>query len=367
MADFINQMEPTYGKEEIKEVLDYLKSGGWIMEFKKTKEFEELICKYTGAKYCSVTVNGTIALFIALFALGIKKGDEVIVPNYTMIATPNVVKLCGAESILVDINKDNLCLDIKEVEKKISPKTKAVFHVSINGRAGDLDKLVVLCRKRKLFLVEDAAQAFGSFYKGKHLGNFGIIGCFSFSVPKIITTGQGGALITNNEEIYKKICKVKDFGRVSGGIDIYDDWGWNFKFTDLQAAFGVVQIKKIKERTARKKEIYRLYKKNLVGVKEIKFIKTNLKEVSPWFIDILVPDPIKLRDFLKENGIGSRVFYPPISDQVIYKNIKGQFPKTKEIAYHGLWLPSSVSLTNVQINYICKKIKDFYLKKDKCL
>jgi len=362
MKKFINQMEPTYGKEEIKEVLDYLKSGGWIMEFKKTREFEELICQYTGAKYCTVTVNGTIALFIALSALGIKRGDQVIVPNYTMIATPNAIKLCGAEPILVDINKDNLCLDIKKVEKKITPKTKAIFHVSINGRAGDLDKLVKLCKSRKIFLIEDAAQAFGSFYKGKHLGNYGIIGCFSFSTPKIITTGQGGALITDNEKVYQKICKIKDFGRVSGGIDIHDDWGWNFKFTDLQSAFGVAQIKKIKERVKRKKEMFKLYQKELAKVKEIKFIETNLKEVSPWFIDILVPDPIKLRDYLKENGVGSRVFYPPISDQVIYKNSKGKFPVTKEIAYHGLWLPSSVSLTNRQISFVCDKIREFYFK-----
>ena len=362
MKKFINQMEPTYGKEEKKEILDYLNSGGWIMEFKKTREFEELICKYTGAKYCSVTVNGTIAIFIALYALGIKPGDEVIIPDYTMIATPNSIKLCGAKPILVDIDKKNLCLDIDEVKKKINKKTKAIIHVSINGRAGDLDKLVKLCKAKNIDLVEDAAQAFGSFYKGKHLGNFGKIGCFSFSVPKIITTGQGGALITNSKSLYEKICKIKDFGRVNGGVDVHDEFGWNFKFTDLQAAFGVAQIKKIKERAKRKKEIYKLYKKNLSKVKEVQFIETNLKEVSPWFIDVLVSDPIKLRDYLKENGIGSRIFYPPISDQIIYKNAKDKFINTKEIAYHGLWLPSSVSLTNRQVSFVCDKIREFYSK-----
>ena len=362
MKKFINQMEPTYGKEEKKEILDYLNSGGWIMEFKKTREFEELICKYTGAKYCSVTVNGTIAIFIALYALGIKPGDEVIIPDYTMIATPNAVKLCGAKPILVDIDKKNLCLDIDEVKKKINKKTKAIIHVSINGRAGDLDKLVKLCKGKNIDLVEDAAQAFGSFYKGKHLGNFGKIGCFSFSVPKIITTGQGGALITNSKSLYEKICKIKDFGRVNGGVDVHDEFGWNFKFTDLQAAFGVAQIKKIKERAKRKKEIYKLYKKNLLKVKEVQFIETNLKEVSPWFIDVLVSDPIKLRDYLKENGVGSRIFYPPISDQIIYKNAKGKFINTKEIAYHGLWLPSAVSLTDKQVSFVCDKIREFYSK-----
>jgi len=359
MADFINQMEPTYGEEEKKEVMDYLNSGGWIMEFKKTKEFEKLICEYTGAKYCSVVPNGTISLFIALAALGVGRGDEVFVPNFTMIASPNAVRLCGAEPVLFDIEKTSLCLDIEEVKKKITSKTKVIMHVSINGRAGDLDKLDDLCREKNIFLIEDAAQAFGSFYKGKHLGNYGVVGSFSFSSPKIITTGQGGALITNDEEVYKKICKIKDFGRVSGGVDIHDDWGWNFKFTDLQAAFGVAQIKKMPERTKRKKEIYGLYKELLSPVSAVNFIDTNLDEVSPWFIDILVDDPIKLRDFLKGEGIGSRVFYPPISDQVIYKTNEN-FPNTKDIAYRGLWLPSSVKLIDDQVKFVCKKIIKFY-------
>lgn len=358
MADFINQMEPTYGEEEIKEVMGYLNSGGWIMEFKKTREFEQKICEYTGAKYCSVVSNGTISLFIALFALRVGPGDEVIVPNFTMVASPNAVKLCGATPVLVDIEKRNLCLDIKEVKKKITPKTKVIMHVSINGRAGGLDKLVEFCRERNIFLVEDAAQAFGSFYKGKHLGNYGVIGSFSFSSPKIITTGQGGALITNDENLYKKICKIKDFGRVSGGVDIHDEWGWNFKFTDLQAAFGVAQIRKMPERTKRKKEIYKLYKDLLSSVSDVRFIDTDLNEVAPWFIDILVDEPVKLRDFLKEKGVGSRVFYPPVSDQVIYET-KEKYPNTEDIAYHGLWLPSSVKLTDDQVGTVCREIEAF--------
>lgn len=359
--DFINQMQPTYGSEEKEAVIEYLNSGGWIMEFKKTREFEKMICDYTKAKYCSVVSNGTISLFVALFALSIKKGDEVIVPAYTMVATPNAVKLCGADPILVDINRGSLCININEVKKKLTKKTKAIIHVSINGRAGELDSLVDFCKKNNIYLIEDAAQSFGSFFKGKHLGTYGIIGCFSFSVPKIITTGQGGALITDDEELYKKICKIKDFGRISSGVDIHDDWGWNFKFTDLQAVFGIEQLKKIDERTSRKKEIYSLYKNDLSNLKKVTFIETDLKEVSPWFIDILVDDSKKLSAYLKENGIGTRPFYPPINDQLIYKNdSNNDFPVTKDVTYKGLWLPSFVSLSDNQIHYICTKIKEFY-------
>lgn len=353
-------MQPTYDNDEKEAVIEYLNSDGWIMEFKKTREFEKMICDYTNAKYCSVVPNGTISLFIALFALGIKNGDEVIVPDYTMIASPNAVKLCGGDPVLVDIERESLCLDINEVKKKITKKTKSIMHVSINGRAGGLDLLANFCKENDIYLIEDAAQSFGSFYKGKHLGNYGIIGCFSFSVPKIITTGQGGALITDDEELFKKICKIKDFGRISGGVDIHDDWGWNFKFTDLQAVFGIEQLKKINDRTKRKKEIYNLYKSDLSDLKKVFFIDTNLKEVSPWFIDVLVDDPKKLGEYLKENRIGTRPFYPPISDQVIYKNLRDDFPITKEISYKGLWLPSFVSLTDAQIHYICGKIKEFY-------
>src|SRR3989344_1270245 len=158
---FINQMEPWYGKEEKNAILKCLNYGGWLMEFKKTEEFEKMICEYTGARYCSIVSNGTISLFLALKALGIKKGDEVIVPDYTMIATPNAVIMAGAKPVFVDVD-DSLCLNTELVKKAITPKTKAVIHVSINGRAGDLNKLKKLCKDRGIYLMEDAAQSLGS-------------------------------------------------------------------------------------------------------------------------------------------------------------------------------------------------------------
>lgn len=360
-------MEPWYGKEEKKAILEYLDSGGWLVEFKKTEEFERAICDYTGAKYCSVLPNGTISLVLALMALGVKRGDEVIVPDYTMIATPNAVVMVGAQPIFVDID-DSLCLNTELAKRAITARTKAIIHVSINGRAGGLDNLKKLCRDKNIYLVEDAAQSLGSFYGKKHLGRHGIVGSFSFSAPKIITTGQGGALIADNKTIYDKIEKLKDFGRVEAGVDWHDDIGWNFKFTDLQAVFGIEQMKKLSQRTKLKKEIYSLYKKYLSGIKEIKFIETNLKKVSPWFMDILVPDPLALQKHLKDNNIGSRVFYPAIHTQPAFKHVKGRFgkltasnfPIATHVGQHGLWLPSSAFLKNADIRRICKCIKDFY-------
>lgn len=359
---FINQMEPWYGREEKKAILDYLDSGAWLMEYKKTEEFEKTICDFTGAKYCSVLPNGTITLILALMALGIKEDDEVIVPDFTMIATPNAVKMTGAEPVLVDIDEDSLCLNPDLVAKAITPRTKAVFHVSINGRAGRLNELKKICQDKNIHLIEDAAQSLGSFFDGKHLGRHGLVGSFSFSVPKIITTGQGGALVTDSKNIYEKIEKLKDFGRVKAGVDKHDQIGWNFKFTDLQAVLGIAQFGKLAKRVKLKKELYGLYQKYLKGVKEVQFISTDLKNVSPWFVDVLVPDPLALQSYLKSKNIGTRVFYPVIHTQPIYKQAKGNFPVSTRITKHGLWLPSSAFLKKGEIKYICDQIRFFYGK-----
>ena len=358
--NFINQIEPVYGKAEIKAVNDYLRSGGWLMEFKKTRDFEEAIAKFTGAKYCSVVANGTVSLFIALRALDIGLGDEVVVPNLTMAATPNAVILAGAKPIFVDIEEKSLCLDVEKVAGAITKKTKAVMHVSLNGRAGELTRLKDLCEKKGIYLIEDSAQSLGSFYQGRHLGTIGIMGSFSFSMPKIITTGQGGALITNDEKVFEKIKRIKDFGRLQGGADFYEEVGWNFKFTDLQAVFGLAQMKDIKKRVIKKRKIFSAYKKNLANVSNIKFIQMDLAQASPWFVDILADRREELREYLKKEQIGSRPIYPALNSQPAYKT-SGDYPVAEKIAKTGLWLPSSVNLTEKQIKIICNKIKNFYL------
>ncbi len=357
---FINQVEPVYGKEEVKAVNEYLHSGGWLMEFKKTQEFEQAIGRFTGTKYCSVVSNGTVSLFIALKSLGIGHGDEVIVPDITMAATPNAVILSGATPVFVDIEEESLCLDVRKVERAITKKTKAVMHVSLNGRAGELSKLKKLCRNKKIHLIEDAAQSLGSFYRGKHIGTYGVIGSFSFSVPKIITTGQGGALITDNLKLHEQIKRLKDFGRLQGGADFYEQIGWNFKFTDLQAVIGIEQMKKLKKRIIRKKKIFKLYQELLSKIKIVKFIKTDLKQTTPWFVDIFVPQREKLMVYLKENQIGSRIIYPALHSQPVYNIMKGNYSVSKKVAASGLWLPSAVSLTDRQIKYVCQKIKEFF-------
>ena len=352
-------MEPWYGKEEIKAVVDYLKSGGWIMDFKKTRELEQIIAQFVGAKYCSILPNGTLTLWAALAILGVGPGDEVIVPDYTMVATPNAVVLAGAKPVFVDIDRTNLCLDIELTKTAITRKTKAIMLVTINGRFPEMEKFVKLAKEKNIYLVEDAAQSLGSTYKGKFLGTWGMIGSYSFSAPKVITFGQGGALVTGNKKLYDKIAKFRDFGRPSGGGDDYQVLGYNLKFTDLQAVFGIEQMKKLQWRVERKKEIYRLYQQNLKLVKEIEFIPTDLKQTTPWFIDVLVPDPDKLSKHLKEKSIGSRRFYPTLHNLPFYK-VKGKFSNSYYISKHGLWLPSASKLKDSEVEFICRTIKKIY-------
>lgn len=357
----INQIEPWIGEEEKRAIIEYLDSKGWLTEFNKTREFEQMISSYVQTKHVSVVNNGTISLIIALMALGIGRDDEVLVPDFTMIASSNAIAIAGAKPVLVDINAKNLCLDLDETEKAITPKTKAIMYVSINGRSHDMSKVVALARKYGLYLIEDAAQSLGSTFDEKHLGTFGDIGSISFSAPKIITTGQGGALLTDSEDLYHRILLIKDFGRPRAGVDYHEVMGFNAKFTDLQAVIGIEQMKKLDWRVKRKKEIYQLYFDLLENVDGIEFINTDLKKTSPWFIDILVTlDRAELISFLSERGIGSRPFYPSIHTQPPYSWIKGNFPNSDKVSKQGLWLPSSSFLKDEDVEFVCNLIRMFY-------
>lgn len=359
---FIPQMEPWFGQEETDAMHAYMSQGGWITEFKQTQLFESMIAEYTGAKHCIVVNNGTISLSLMAMAAGISAGDEVIVPNYTMIASPNSLKLFGANPVFVDVEPETLCLDIELVEAAISPKTKAILFVNANGRypKSGIKAFEDLCAKHDLILLEDAAQSLGSYFPdGRHQGTVGLAGSFSFSAPKVISTGQGGAVVTNSDELAQKLKRLKDFGRSGGGNDVHDSIGFNFKFTDIQAIIGIEQMKKLPWRVERKKEILKQYQSLLSNIKEIEFFDQDLDCTTPWFIDVLVEEREKLMSFLKENGIGTRVMYPPINKQLAYQ-VPGEHPVSNHIGEKGLWLPSAGQLGDHEIDMICSVIKSFY-------
>ena len=364
MNKFIPQMEPWFGSEEKIAMNEYMDEGGWLTEFKRTAEFEQRIANYTGAKHCFVVNNGTISLTLMAIAAGIKAGDEVIIPNYSMIATPNSIKMFGAVPVFVDVERETLCMDFESAKKAITSKTKAILFVNANGRnpKADINQFVKLCNERGLVFLEDAAQSLGSFYPdGKHQGSVGLAGSFSFSAPKIISTGQGGAIITNDDDMAFKLKRLKDFGRSGGGNDVHDSIGYNFKFTEMQAVIGNEQMKKLQWRVNRKKEIYRLYKENLKEVNQVVFFEQDLENTTPWFIDVLVENRENLQAFLKENNVGTRIMYPPINKQIAY-NSSGEFKVSNNVGLNGLWLPSAAQLKDNDVNCICKLIKDYYVK-----
>jgi perosamine synthetase len=356
------QYEPLIDAEDVsKEIDKYLKAGGWITEHKKTRELEKVIADFLGVKHCSIVSNGTISLSIALLAAGVGPGDEVLVPDLTMIATANAVKLIGAKPVFVDIRADNLGLDLIEATYKKTNKTKALIYVSLNGRTHHQGDIKEFCNLYNLIFIGDDAQSLGSEWDGK-IGTKSDIASFSFSMPKIITTGQGGCLVTNNDEYADKIKKIRDFGREKSGVDKHIEFGINAKFTDLQAIVGLSQFKNIEGRIKRKKEIFALYRTLLLKIPEVKMIETHLEYCCPWFVDCMLENretKLALAEFLKLKGVGTRPVYPPVHTQAPYFE-DNSYPVAQEYSERGLWLPSSLTLKDDDIIHICHYIKEFF-------
>ena len=355
----INQIEPYIDKFDKSELTKYINSGGWMTEHSQNKVFEERFKKLTKSKYSISFPNGTLTMLGILLSINVKKNDEIIVPTYTMVATPNAVLLSGAKVVFCDISKDNLCMCPESLEKKINKRTKAIIYVTLNGRSGHIDKVKHICEKNKIPLIEDSAHSIGSFFKKIHHGNFGIAGSFSFSMPKIITTGQGGMIVTNNFQIFDKLKKLKNFGRITDGNDLYDTTGYNFKFTDLQATLGISQLKSIKWKIKKKGDIFRYYFNNFFNNPNIEMFAFKKNE-TPWFTDIYVEDPKKLKDYLEKKNIITRLVYPSLDNLKIFKS-KGNFRNSNYFCSRGLWLPSSLNLSKSKISYISKCINDFFI------
>ncbi|KKT25205.1 MAG: DegT/DnrJ/EryC1/StrS aminotransferase [Parcubacteria group bacterium GW2011_GWA2_43_9b] len=272
---------PQVGSQEERQFIKRALDNNYVNEGELATRFEQKIAGLVGAKYGVAATSCTAAIFLALKALGIGKDDEVIVPDMTFIATANAVDLTGAKPVLVDVNPDNLNIGVDAIIRAITPKTKAIVPVHVTGRAADMESILKIANQHKLFVVEDAAEALMSKHQGKYLGTFGQAGCFSFSANKTVTTGQGGMIVTDDPALHNKLRMLKDQGRPArgtGGDDLHNVIGYNFKFTDLQAALGLGQFHFLPARTKRMKRNYELYVKHLQGVGDIKIYKTDIKK-----------------------------------------------------------------------------------------
>ncbi len=350
----IYQIKPVIGKKEKNNLINYIKKDNWITEHTVTEKFEKKFAKFTNSKYCICFPNGTITMSSILDCLNLKKNDEVLVSNYTMVATANVAKFVGLKVRLIDISEKDLCMSPKDLIKKINKKTKVVIYTQMNGRVGQIDHIKKICKKNKLILIEDAAHAIGSYNNKIHVGNSGIASSFSFSMPKLITMGQGGAVVTNNTNLAKKLRLYKNFGRKKSGEDIHNYIGYNFKITDMQSMLALEQLKTVKLRSEKKKNIFLRYESKLKNNSKIKFFEVKKNE-TPWSVDIYLKDVKKIKKILEKKNILTRYVYPPLNTQKIYKHFKN-LPISNYYCKRGLWLPSSLDIKNKDIDKICALI-----------
>lgn len=357
--------EPSLGEEELNNVVEAIKSGWISSKGKFIPEFEEIFAQYCGVKYGVATSNGTVALHLALTALGIGEGDEVIIPTLTFAATANAVIYSGAKPVFVDSHPNYWCLDTEKIEEVMTPKTRAIMPVHLYGHPCDMDAIADIAKRHDLYVIEDAAEAHGAEYKGRKIGSFGDIACFSFYGNKIITTGEGGMCLTNSESLAMKMRVLRDHGMNPNRRYWHDTIGFNYRMTNMQAAVGVAQLARLDKFVEKKREIAQCYSKGLKELGEEGLIKLHPEmpwaKCVYWMYSILIQDDFGInRDGLmtklEENGIETRPLFYPVHTMPPYRT-KGRFPTAEELSRMGISLPSSVNLAAKQVEYITDIIR----------
>ncbi len=355
--------QPETGATERNLVLEVLESD-YLNDGKATKEFEGRIAELVGAEFAVGVTSCTAALSLSLMARGIGFGDEVIVPDMTFIATANAVSMVGARPVLVDVDPETLCLSPEAFEAAITLRTKSVIPVYISGRAGRIDEILEIAARHGIDVIEDAAEALLSRRKGKALGTLGTLGCYSFSPMKKITTGQGGVIVTDDEQLATRIRELKDQGRPvtgTGGDDTHAAYGYNFKLTNLQAAVGLGQLDYLDERNERLKSIYRVYRDELADVSGISVFPFDLEGgEAPQWVDCLAENRDALCAHLAEREMDCRKFWFPLHSQAPYRQSELAFPNATQLAASAAWLPSAFQLSDDDARRICDEIRRFY-------
>ncbi len=373
MDKFIPVCEPLLAGNELRYVTEAVETG-WISSSGKfVTKFEEQFAAYSDCKYGVAVCNGTIALHLALLALGIGKDDEVILPTFTMIASAFAVCYTGAKPVFVDADKETWNIDVTKIEEKITPKTKAIMPVHIFGKMCDMDAVKALADKYHLYIIEDAAEAHGALYKGKKAGSFSEIAAFSFFANKNITTGEGGMVITNNKDVYDRARYFKNVCFPLDGPRNYqhDDIGYNYRMSNVVAAIGLAQVEKADDYRAMRIRNHELYKKYLADVPGVIFQAEPDKDcLDVCWMNTIIIDPAKyghtkdeLIGHLKENGIDTRLLFTGMHKQKAMKDFgcdcSGDYPVCEWLTENGFYLPSGSGISDESIKFISEIIREY--------
>lgn len=368
---FMNIKYPVYKpqlsgneKKYVNECLD----STWISSKGKfINEFEKKFAEYLGVEYAASVSNGTVALHVALLALGVGPGDEVIVPTFTYIASVNSITYTGAKPVFVDSDPRHWQMSVNDVKKKINNKTKAILAVHLYGHPCDIDELKKISDEKELFLIEDTAEALGSEFEGKKVGTFGDIATFSFFGNKTITTGEGGMVITNDRELYKKTIHIKGQGLADNREYWHNIIGYNYRMTNICAAIGLAQLEYINDVINKKREIAQWYRNELKNLPLVFLDEVNEKFYSTyWMISILAENQEtrdKIRKHLLQNGVETRPAFNPVHLMPMYLKDDMHFPVAVDLGKRGINLPSYPALNYNDVKSICSIITDFYEKK----
>ena len=364
--------EPLLDGNEKKYLIECIETGWISSEGPFVKKLEDNFAKKIGRKYAVAVSNGSVAIDASITALGITKGDEVIIPTFTIISCAAPIVRAGAIPVVVDVDLAtwNMCVD--QIEEKITPKTKAIMVVHIYGLPVDMSPILYLAQKYKLLIIEDAAEVIGQTYNGRMCGSFGDISTFSFYPNKHVTTGEGGMIFTDDEEIALKCRELRNLSFIPPRRFVHEDLGWNFRMTNLQAALGVAQLERLDEFIIKKRQIGEWYNELLKGVPGIQLPlnRTEFAENIYWVYGLLINRNIKINAIeamnkLNELGIGTRPFFFPMHQQPVFKKMslfKDEIcPNSEYLADKGFYIPSGLALTYGQAEIVADSIKKIFI------
>jgi len=365
---FIPLTRPYFDSEELEEIQKVLDSG-WVTQGPKVEEFEDKITEYLGIKHAIAVTNCTSALHLALISVGVKRGDEVLVADFTFPATGHAVLYCGAKPVFIDVDPKTYNIDPNLIEEKITEKTKAIIPVHTFGQLAEMDAIMEIAEEYNLKVIEDAACALGARYKGRYAGTIGDIGCFSFHARKGITTGEGGMVVTNNEKLASKIRNLSVFGMTSAWdkersdkfiIPEFVDIGYNYKMSDITAAVGVAQLRKLDRIIERKRELAKYWDEKLQEIEFIEppYVSENVKHIYQSYV-ALVDKRInrnKLIEILVKKGIQTQIGTYASHIQPVY-NSKDKCPNSLEIFNRSLALPMYYVLRKEDIDIVAAHLK----------